>query len=57
MTTFQGDSLAECQSLGSNYCLQLIELKKLDDFAFRWRIPLGNPRKPHWNDDYTVSGM
>jgi hypothetical protein len=37
--------------------LQLIELKKLDDFVFRWRVPLGNPPKPHWNDDHTVSGM
>jgi hypothetical protein len=29
--------------LESNYCLQLIELKKLDDF--RWRVALGNPTK------------
>jgi hypothetical protein len=43
--------------LESNYCLQLIELKKLDDFVFRWRVALGNPTKAHWNDDYTVSGM
>jgi len=42
--------------LESNYCLQLIELKKFDDFAVRWQVPLGNPTKPHWSDDYSVSG-